>query len=466
VPIQTLNPATGQLVRSFEPHGPAFVEAALERAATAWRHWRTLPVADRARVVRRAGELLDERREALARLMTTEMGKPVQAARDEAAKCALACRWYAEHAERILAPETLLDDESGTGTVHYEPLGPVLAVMPWNFPFWQVIRFAAPALVAGNVGLLKHASNVPQCALALETLFRDAGAPDGVFQTLLVESGRVADLIADRRVAAVTLTGSEGAGAQVGGAAGTHLKKSVLELGGSDPFVVLPSADVARAASTAVTARTINNGQSCIAAKRFVVHVDVYDAFVERMVAAMRALRVGDPMDDATQVGPLATAQIRDEVHEQVERSVARGARLLCGGEKLARPGFFYAPTVLADVPRDAAAACEEVFGPVAAVFRAGSADEALAIANDTPYGLGSAVWTRDEAEVARFTAGLEAGSVFVNGMVSSDPRLPFGGIKRSGYGRELAFVGLREFVNVKTVRTARGGSRTHDTTE
>ena len=466
MPIQTLNPATGALVRRFEPHDDAHVEAALARAATAWRAWRERPVAERAAVVRRAGELLDARREPLARLMTEEMGKPLQAARDEAAKCALACRWYAEHAARILAPETLLDDESGTGTVHYQPLGPVLAVMPWNFPFWQVIRFAAPALVAGNVGLLKHASNVPQCALALETLFRDAGAPEGVFQTLLVESGRVADLIADPRVAAVTLTGSEGAGAEVGAAAGRHLKKSVLELGGSDPFVVLPSADLDRAARTAVTARTINNGQSCIAAKRFVVHAAVYDAFLERFVAGMRALRVGDPMDEATQVGPLATAQIRDEVHEQVERSVAQGARLACGGAPLDRAGFYYAPTVLAEVPRDAAAAREEVFGPVAAVFRAADVDEALAVANDTPYGLGSAVWSRDEAEIARFVAGLEAGSVFVNGMVASDPRLPFGGIKRSGYGRELAAVGLREFVNVKTVRTARGAAHEQATTE
>ena len=454
----TTNPATGEPLHHYENFDAAHLEAALARASAAWPHWRATPVSERAAVVRRAAALLDERREAYARLMSVEMGKPVQAARDEAAKCAVTCRWYAEHGAEILAPRTLFEDETGVGRVRYDPLGPVLAVMPWNFPFWQVIRFAAPALVAGNVGLLKHASNVPQCAMALETLFRDAGAPDGVFTTLLLEARRVADVIADRRVAAVTLTGSEGAGAQVGAAAGQHLKKSVLELGGSDPFIVLPSADLDAAARTAVTARTINTGQSCIAAKRFVVHADVYDAFLERFVAGMRALRMGDPLDERHQLGPLATAQIRDEVHEQVQRTVEAGARLLCGGEKPDGPGHFYPATVLADVPREAAAACEEVFGPVAAVFRARDAEEALAIANDTPYGLGSAVWTRDPAEAERFEVGLQAGSVFLNGMVASDPRLPFGGIKRSGYGRELADLGLREFVNVKTVRVGTPG--------
>lgn len=466
MPIASINPATGETLRTFAPHDAAAVEAALARAAEAWREWRATPLAERTAVIARAGDVLDARREALARLMALEMGKPLQPARDEAAKCATTCRWYAEHGARILAEETLLDDDSGTGRVRYQPLGPVLAVMPWNFPFWQVIRFAAPALVAGNVGLLKHASNVPQCALALEEIFREAGAPAGVFQTLLLESSRVAAVIADPRVAAVTLTGSEGAGAQVGEAAGRHLKKSVLELGGSDPFVVLPSADLDAAARTAVTARTINAGQSCIAAKRFVVHADVYDAFLERFVAGMRALRVGDPLAADTQVGPLATRAIRDEVHDQVRRTVDAGARLLCGGALPDGPGAFYPPTVLADVPRDAAAAREEVFGPVAAVFRAADADEALAIANDTPYGLGSAVWSTDAGEIERFADGLEAGSVFVNAMVASDPRLPFGGIKRSGHGRELAAIGLREFVNVKTVRVARAASATHDTTE
>jgi succinate-semialdehyde dehydrogenase/glutarate-semialdehyde dehydrogenase len=398
--------------------------------------------------------------------MTLEMGKPLQAARDEAAKCAATCRWYAEQAERLLAPETLVDDAQGTGRVILQPLGVILAVMPWNFPFWQVVRFAAPALVAGNVGLLKHASNVPQCALALEELFREAGAPSGVFQTLLIEAKRVEALLGDPRIAAATLTGSEGAGSAVGAAAGRHLKKVVLELGGSDPFVVMPSADLEAAVKTAITARTINNGQSCIAAKRFVVHTDVYDAFVERFTAGMRALRVGDPSDAATQIGPLATAQVRDDVADQVRRSVEGGARLATGGEALPGAGFYYQPTVLADVPRDAAAVREEVFGPVAPVLRARDLDDAIALANDTPYGLGSSAWTRDPDEIRRFEEELEAGSVFINAMVVSDARLPFGGIKRSGHGRELSAAGLREFVNVKTVREARGAASIGGTTE
>ena len=457
MPIATVDPSTGRTVRTFEPHDAAAVDARLARAAEAWRAWRARPLEERAAVVRRAGELLDERREAYARLMTLEMGKPIQPARDEAAKCALACRFYADNAARFLAPETLVDEAQSIGRVIYQPLGVVLAVMPWNFPFWQVIRFAAPALAAGNVGVLKHASNVPQCALALETLFRDAGAPDGVFTTLLIEAGAVDAVIADPRVAAVTLTGSEGAGAHVGAAAGRHLKKAVLELGGSDPFVVMPSADVQRAASTAVIARTINNGQSCIAAKRFVVHEAVYDEFVRRLVEGMRALRVGDPGAPETQVGPLASAQIRDDVHDQVRRSVDAGAALLCGGEPLPGEGFYYPPTVLGDVPRDAAAAREELFGPVAAVLRVRDLDDAIAVANDSPYGLGASAWTRDPEEAHRFELEIEAGSVFVNGMVASDPRLPFGGIKRSGHGRELAAIGMREFLNVKTVRVARG---------
>jgi succinate-semialdehyde dehydrogenase / glutarate-semialdehyde dehydrogenase len=398
--------------------------------------------------------------------MTLEMGKPLQAARDEAAKCATGCRHYADHAARILAPETVVDDDAAVARVVYQPLGVVLAVMPWNFPFWQVIRFAAPALCAGNVGLLKHASNVPQCALALEALFRDAGAPEGVFTTLLAESRQVEAIIADPRVAAVTLTGSEGAGSHVGAAAGTHLKKSVLELGGSDPFVVMPSADVALAARTAVTARTINNGQSCIAAKRFVVHEAVYDEFARLFVEGMRALRVGDPTAPETQVGPLATAAIRDDLHDQVRRTVAAGARVLCGGDAIGRPGFYYAPTVLGDVPRDSAAAREELFGPVAPLFRVADIDEAIRVANDTPYGLGANAWTRDPGEARRFEEELEAGSVFINGHVASDPRVPFGGIKRSGYGRELGDIGMREFTNVKTVRVAKGAAAAGSTTE
>ena len=466
MPIATRNPVTGETVQTFTAHDAAHVESALARAAEAARTWRQQPIATRAAVVARAAQILDDERERFARLMTLEMGKPLQAARDEAAKCAAGCRYYAEHAERMLAPETLVDEPAGLGRVILQPLGVVLAIMPWNFPFWQAVRFAAPAIVAGNVGLLKHASNVPQCALALEEIFRRAGAPEGVFQTLLIESSAVDAVLSDPRVAAATLTGSEGAGSAVGATAGRHLKKVVLELGGSDPFVVMPSADLQAAIKTAVTARTINNGQSCIAAKRFVVHTDVYDAFVEGVTAGMRALRVGDPMDDATQIGPLATAQVRDDVADQVRRSVEAGARLTCGGEALPGPGYFYPPTVLADVPRGAAAAAEETFGPVAAVLRAANLDEAIAIANDTPYGLGSSAWTNDPDEARRFEEELEAGSVFLNGMVVSDPRLPFGGIKRSGHGRELAAAGLREFVNVKTVRVVRSGGATQGATE
>jgi succinate-semialdehyde dehydrogenase/glutarate-semialdehyde dehydrogenase len=466
MPIATVNPTTGETLQTFPAYDDAQVEAALARAASAARTWRRVPVLERAAVVARAAEVLDEDRERFARMMTLEMGKPLQGARDEAAKCATACRWYAEHAERLLAPQTLIDDAQGTGRVLLQPLGVVLAIMPWNFPFWQVVRFAAPALVAGNVGLLKHASNVPQCALALEEIFTRAGAPEGVFQTLLIEARRVEAIIGDPRVSAATLTGSEGAGESVGATAGRHLKKVVLELGGSDPFVVMPSADLDVAAKTAVTARTINNGQSCIAAKRFVVHTDVYDAFLERFVAGMQALRIGDPMDTATQIGPLATAQVRDDVAAQVRRSVQEGARLACGGESPDGAGWYYAPTVLADVPRGTTPAREEIFGPVAAVFRARDLDDAIAIANDTPYGLGSSAWTRDPEEAQRFEQELEAGSVFVNGMVVSDPRLPFGGIKRSGHGRELSDVGLREFVNIKTIRTMHAPTAASGTTE
>lgn len=459
MPIASVDPATGETVRTFAPHDDAFVDTALARASDAAAAWRRVSPGTRAAVLARAADVLDRRRDEFARLMTLEMGKTLTAARDEAAKCALACRYYAEHGPGFVADEVLVDEPAGVGRVRYDPLGVVLAVMPWNFPFWQVVRFAAPALAAGNAGVLKHASNVPQCALALEALFREAGAPLGVFQTLLVESGRVEALVADPRVAAVTLTGSEAAGAAVGAAAGRALKPSVLELGGSDPFVVLPSADVAAAARAAVGARVINNGQSCIAAKRFVVHAAVYDEFVDAVTAGMGALRVGHPAEAGVDVGPLATAQIRRDLDDQVRRSVARGARLTCGGAALDGPGFYYAPTVLADVTPGMAAADEETFGPVAAVLRAADADDALRLANATPYGLGASVWTADAREAERFVAGLDAGSVFVNAPVASDPRLPFGGVKRSGYGRELAAMGLRAFCNAKTVRVARAAA-------
>jgi succinate-semialdehyde dehydrogenase/glutarate-semialdehyde dehydrogenase len=446
--IATVNPATGETLSTFDALSDADVDARLARASTAFQTWRTTPVADRAAVVARAGGVLEKHRERFGRLMTIEMGKPLKAAIEEAAKCALACRYYAEHAGEFVAPERVAD-----GEVHYQPLGIVLAVMPWNFPFWQVIRFAAPALCAGNVGLLKHASNVPQCALALEELFREAGAPAGVFQTLLIGSDKVERLIADRRVAAVTLTGSEPAGRQVAATAGRHIKKTVLELGGSDPFIVMASADVAAAAETAVKARTINNGQSCIAAKRFIVHERIADEFTRRFVDRMASLTVGDPLDAKTDIGPLATAQIVDDLERQVRESVQLGARVLTGGARLTRPGNYFQPTVLTDIPTDSPAYRDELFGPVASIFRANDIDDAIRIANDTAFGLAAAAWTRDDGEADRFVRDLDAGTLFINGMVASDPRFPFGGVKNSGYGRELGPWGLREFVNQKTVR-------------
>ena len=455
--IATINPATGETLRTFDALSDGDVETRLERAIGAFRRWRVTPVADRAAVVARAGTLLEQHKERFGRLMTLEMGKPLKAAVEEAAKCALACRYYAEHAGTFVAPERADGDE-----VLYQPIGAVLAVMPWNFPFWQVIRFAAPALCAGNVGVLKHASNVPQCALAIEELFADAGAPAGVFQTLLIGADRVERLIADRRIAAVTLTGSEPAGRQVAATAGQHIKKTVLELGGSDPFIVLPSSDVAAAADVAVKARTINNGQSCIAAKRFIVHDRVAEEFTRRFVDRMAALRVGDPMDPETDIGPLATRQIVDDLERQVGESVARGARILTGGRRLTGPGNYFEPTVMADVPADSPAYRDELFGPVASVFRARDLDDAIRIANDTTFGLAAAAWTRDPSETDRLVRDLEAGTVFINGMVASDPRFPFGGVKSSGYGRELGVWGLREFVNVKTVRRQAPPSSAH----
>ncbi len=455
MPIESVNPTTGERVRSFQPETAAAIDEKLARAGAAFRDWRRRPLAERARVVARAGEILEAERAAFGRLMTLEMGKLAGAAADEAAKCATACRYYAEHGEEFMRPEIVGESPGHRDAVHFQPLGVVLAVMPWNFPFWQVVRFAAPALVAGNVGLLKHASNVPQCALALEDLFRRAGAPAGVFQTLLVGADRVEALIADDRVAAVTVTGSEPAGRAIAAAAGQHIKKSVLELGGSDPFLVLASADIDRAVATAVKARVVNAGQSCIAAKRFIVEAPVYDRFARAFTDAMAALVVGDPSDPRTQIGPLATASIRDGVAEQVERTVAAGARILTGGRRADRPGYFYLPTVLAEVPPDAPAAIDEIFGPVAPLFRASGIDEAIALANGTGFGLGAAAFTRDRAQADRLARELEAGSVFINGMVASDARFPFGGVKRSGYGRELGRFGLREFVNVKTVRMA-----------
>ncbi|MFI6104770.1 NADP-dependent succinic semialdehyde dehydrogenase [Streptomyces sp. NPDC051310] len=459
MPIATVNPATGETLQTFDALDAAGIERRVAAADAAFRDYRTTSFDRRAALLRRAADLLEQDQEDIARTMTTEMGKPITAARAEAAKCVKAMRWYAANAERLLADEHPPQDQvrdAGAvhARVHYRPLGPVLAVMPWNFPLWQVVRFAAPALMAGNTGLLKHASNVPRTALYLEDLFRRAGYPEGVFQTLLIGSGAVEGILRDPRVAAATLTGSEPAGRSVASIAGDEIKKTVLELGGSDPYVVMPSADVDRAADVAVTARVQNNGQSCIAAKRFIVHTDVYDAFAERFTAGMAALTVGDPMDESTDVGPLASEQGRDGLEELVDEAVRGGAAVLCGGR---RPegrerGWYYAPTVLAGITPAMRIHQEETFGPVATLYRAADLDEAVRLANDTYFGLSSNVWTRDEEDVRRFVRDLEAGGVYVNGMTASHPALPFGGVKRSGYGRELSGHGIKEFCNATTV--------------
>jgi succinate-semialdehyde dehydrogenase / glutarate-semialdehyde dehydrogenase len=446
--IATVNPATEQTEATFDPYDESAVDERLDRAARTAAQWRKTSFAERARLMVGAAELLEGELPDVARLLTTEMGKTFAAAKGEVSKCALTMRYFAEHAETMLADEPVTTKASDSRVV-YRPMGPVLAVMPWNFPMWQVTRFAAPALMAGNVGLLKHSSNVPQTALYIEDLYRRAGFPPGAFQTLLIGSDRVEAVIADDRVRAVTLTGSEGAGRSVGAAAGRALKKSVLELGGSDPFVVLPSADLDRAVTTAVDARVQNNGQSCIAAKRFIVHEAVYDKFTDALVESMEALVVGDPMDPATAVGPLALSSGRDDVHEQVTDARGKGAVVLCGGEPGAGPGWYYPPTVLAGITSDMKVNREEVFGPVAMVYRAQDDDDALRIANDTGFGLGASVWSTDADEQRFFFEGIEAGMVFVNAMVVSTPELPFGGVRRSGYGRELSAHGIREFCEI-----------------
>ncbi|HKG61549.1 MAG TPA: NAD-dependent succinate-semialdehyde dehydrogenase [Pyrinomonadaceae bacterium] len=451
MPINSVDPSTGKTLQTFEALTAAQIEEKLQLATDTFRTYRHTPMAERAARMQRAAEILETDKQALGKMMTAEMGKPIKAAIAEAEKCASVCRYYAENAPHHLADQ-VVETNAQKSYVHFQPLGPVLAVMPWNFPFWQVFRFAAPALMAGNVGLLKHASNVPQCALAIEEIFARAGFPKGAFQTLLIGSDAVEGILNDRRVVAATLTGSERAGRSVASIAGTQIKKTVLELGGSDPFIVMPSANLDEAVTTGVKARTINNGQSCIAAKRFIVAAEIYDEFERRFVEEMRALKIGDPMEEATEIGPLATAQIVDDLDEQVKKAIARGARVLTGGKKIDRPGNYYEPTVLVDIDINAPVSCEEIFGPVAMLFRASNIDEAIRIANATQFGLGSAAWTNDPNEQLRFIEELEAGSVFINGMVASDPRLPFGGVKNSGYGRELAEFGIREFVNIKTV--------------
>jgi succinate-semialdehyde dehydrogenase / glutarate-semialdehyde dehydrogenase len=451
VSIESRNPATGELVQSYEPLDRDQLEERMELAWSTFKAYRGSAIEERAGWLSRAAEILEADKRDFGRIMTEEMGKPLAASIAEVEKCAWVCRHYAEHAGEMLADESV-DVGDASSFVRYAPLGPILAVMPWNFPFWQVFRFAAPALAAGNVGLLKHASNVPRCALTIEDIFARAGFPRGSFQTLLLEVDEVARVIDDERVRAATLTGSTRAGSAVAERAGKRIKKTVLELGGSDPFVVLPSADLDLAIRTAVTARTINNGQSCIAAKRFIVHEEVYDRFVTGFVEGMERLRIGDPMEDGVDIGPLATPAIIDEVEEQVRRTVAAGARLLTGGHRVEGAGNYYAPTALADIPRGSPAYEDEIFGPVAAIFRVPDVDAAIRLANDSPFGLGSSAWTGDEAEAAALIDGIEAGQVFINAMVASDPRLPFGGVKESGYGRELGVWGIREFVNIKTV--------------
>ena len=449
--IATIDPATGNVLKTFEPHSDGQVEAKLERAAKAFVRYRTYSFEERAKAMIKAGDILESEKELFAKLMTTEMGKTFRSAVEEASKCAWACHHYAQHAEEFLADE-VVDTGATRSYVHYQPLGPILAVMPWNFPFWQVIRAAAPALMAGNVMLLKHASNVPQCAMMIEEVYRRAGFPEGVFQTLLIGASRVDEILNDDRICAATLTGSEGAGIQVGVGAAKRVKKVVLELGGSDPFIVMPSANLTDAVATAVKARILNNGQSCINAKRFIIAEPIAQEFQDRFVEAMAAVRVGDPFDESTELGPLATSSGLLDIEQQVGQSVAAGARILTGGEKLNRPGFFYAPTVLTDIPKGCPAHSEELFGPVASMFRAQHLDDAICIANDTRFGLGASVWTNDDRERNRLIAEIESGMVFVNRMVASDPRLPFGGVKWSGYGRELGAHGIREFTDIKAV--------------
>jgi succinate-semialdehyde dehydrogenase/glutarate-semialdehyde dehydrogenase len=449
--IATINPATGEVIKQFDALTDAQVDERIHKAAKAFQRFRKTSFADRSRWMIKAAEILEAEKEALGRLMTLEMGKTLGSAIAEADKCAGACRYYAEHSSKFIADEVIATSASKS-FIRYQPLGIVLAVMPWNFPFWQVFRFIAPGLMAGNVGLLKHASNVPQCALKIEDILLRAGFPDGVFQTLLIGAAQVDRILNDPRVAAATLTGSEQAGIQVGISAARRIKKVVLELGGSDPFIVMPSANLEEAAATAVKARVLNNGQSCIAAKRFIVHEQIADAFEKEFVRRMQSLKLGDPFDANTDVGPLATPDAVKDIDSDVQKTIQAGAKLLTGGKSLAGPGNFYQPTVLTDIPKDSPAYREEFFGPVASIFRVKDVDGALAIANDSRFGLGASAWTNDPAECDRFINDLEAGMVFINQMVASDSRLPFGGVKASGHGRELGPYGIREFTNAKTV--------------
>ncbi len=449
--LQSINPATGEVIESFEAYDADLVNRALDAARAAFATWRETSFADRGRILHRVAASLRAQKESLARIATLEMGKPIAESEAEVEKCALNCAFYADHAARFLADEQIATNATES-YVEFLPLGVVLAVMPWNFPYWQVFRFAAPALMAGNTVVLKHASNVSRCALEIERIFTESGLPTGAFRTLLISGSAAEQLIADPRIAAVTLTGSEGAGIAVAGASGRNLKKAVLELGGSDPFIVLADADVDAAAQMAARSRFQNTGQSCIAAKRFIVERTVHDAFVEKFVAAAARLRVGDPLDHATQVGPVVRDDQREALHRQVRDSIGMGAHLALGGEPMPGPGYFYEPTILTDVTPKMPVFNEETFGPAAAVIHARDEDDAVALANDSRYGLGGNLWTSDIARGRRLARRIESGNVFINGMTASDPRLPFGGVKHSGYGRELSVFGIREFVNIQTV--------------
>jgi succinate-semialdehyde dehydrogenase / glutarate-semialdehyde dehydrogenase len=466
MPIQSINPANGALLRSFTPLTDEALFDKVGLADIAFASYAEVPLSHRALCMRKLAHLLEHETDDLAALITMEMGKPITAARAEIVKCASVCRYYAEHAARILAPEPI-DAGSNEVYVRWEPLGVVLAVMPWNFPFWQVFRFLAPALMAGNAGLLKHASNVPQCALAIEALVRRAGFPRGTFQSLLIEASQVETVLSDERVAAVTVTGSEAAGRAIAAQAGWLIKKSVLELGGSDPFIVMDSADLDVTVEAAVRARCLNSGQSCIAAKRFLIAEAIYDEFESRFVAGMEAMKIGNPTLEETEIGPMATLAQVEELDAQVQAAIQAGAQVLTGGERMVGEGNFYEPTVLAGVPRDSEVYRQEFFGPVAMLFRVGDVDEAVAVANDTPFGLGASVWTRVRSEQERFTKELNCGAVFINAPVVSDPRMPFGGTKHSGYGRELSAAGMREFLNAKTVVVSeQGAAQRHEPAE
>lgn len=454
MPIQTQNPATGEVVKTFEAHTDAEVDLIIAKSVVAYQELRQWSYDDKADAMRKVGEILESRAEEFGKIMTLEMGKTLTSATAEAKKCAWVCRYYAEESKVHLSDDVVKTNASKSYR-KYLPIGPVLAVMPWNYPFWQVLRFAAPALMAGNTGLLKHASNVPQCALAIEAIFTEAGFPEGAFQSLLISGSKVERILRDDRVRAATLTGSEPAGASVASICGQEIKPTVLELGGSDAFIIMPSADIEQAVSLAVTARTQNNGQSCIAGKRFFIHEDIYDDVKSRMKEKFEDLKIGDPMKADTDIGPLVNAHSRDEIVEQVRNALGDGAIRVCGAEAIEGDGFFFRPGILENIPASSKAYHEEIFGPVAMLFKVKSLREAIEIANESPFGLGSAIFTHDKAEQEQAIQDIDAGATFVNSMTSSDPRLPFGGTKRSGYGRELAAEGIRAFCNVKTVSIA-----------